>query len=306
METEKFSPHAKDIYKKALAYVVNKEHEVREKGKLAIGGLFEMAKLIVDATEQSEQLNSFAIYYYDTADITRSHVVNVAIFATVLARGLGYSDDELIRVCASALLHDIGISKMDSAILNKMTRHLKHSEITAMKNHSGFGYEIIMQSDHRLEEIAKIVYQHHEKGDGSGYPKHLHEDEMLPAAKILSLIDTYEALLHPRDHRDALVPPQGIHELIRQEGTHFSQRLMKILVETISIYPAGCYIQLNSDETAKVVKTNPKFPTRPEIRILTDRNGNPVPHQILDLTQNSLTVINRCIPPPGMTRISGQ
>lgn len=304
MEPEKFSPAAKDVYIQALRYVVQKEREVRETGKINIDQLFELAKRIVDSTEQSEQLNSFAIYYFDTADITRSHVINTAIFATVVARGTGYTGDDLIRVCASALLHDIGVARMDAAILSKMTAQLGPEEINTVKNHSRFGYEIILGSDNRLEDLAQAVFQHHEKGDGSGYPKRLIEKEIYPTAQILSLIDIYESLIHPRNHRDALIPPTGIHELVKQEGKCFSQSLMKALIETISIYPVGCYVRLNSGEIAKVVRTNRHLPNRPQVKILFDAKRRGGKQEIIDLAQNNLLTIKTCIPPPGIQKIA--
>ena len=303
MDSEKFSPQAKDIYKNTLIYVDSKEKESRRTGQLVIGPLFELAELIVDATAQSEQLSSYAVYYFDKADITRSHVVNVAVFATVLARGLGLSRDELIRTCAAGLLHDIGFAKLDPSVLNIFIEQLKPGEINTIRNHPELGYALITHSNPNLEWLASIIHQHHEKGDGSGYPRHLRESEMLPAARILSIIDTYEALLHPREHRDALIPPQGIQELIKQEGTRFPRQLIKTLVETISLYPSGCFVQLNSGEVARVIKTNPKLPTRPVVRILTDPQGHSSSPEIINLAENPLMTITMCIPPPGMTRI---
>lgn len=302
MESDKFSRAAKDVYKQALQYVNWKEREARETSKITIAQLFELSNRIVKITAESEQLNSFAIYYYDIADITRSHVINTAVFSTVLARGIGYSDDDLVKVCAAALLHDIGIVRLDDAIFKKRISQLKPHEKFAMQNHCGYGYEIVIQSDSNLEELAQSVYQHHEKGDGSGYPKHLVENEMLATAKILSLIDTYETLIHPRDHRDALIPPVGIQELVKEEGNCFSKPLIKALIETISLYPVGCYGRLNSGEIARVIKTNKKYPVRPTIKILYDAKGQRTQHQIIDLSQNNLIFIQTYVPPPGMRK----
>ena len=303
METEVFSTTAKEIYKQALLYVIEREREVQATGRITVGRLFDIAGEIVRSIEKSEQLNSYAVYYFDPADITRSHVINTAIFTTVLARGIGYSGDELTGICATALLHDIGVAKLDSAIFNKPVALLNPEELNSIEKHSGFGYEIITRSDDKLEEFAQPVYQHHEKGDGSGYPKQLLEKDMNRNAKIISLIDTYEALVHPRDHRDALVPPVGIQELVRQEGKRFSRPLMKALIETISLYPTGCYVKLNSGEIAKVIKTNKHIPTRPQVKILFDASRQRAKQQILDLAMNNLAFIETCIPPPGMRKI---
>jgi len=304
METEKFSPAAKDIYKQALHYVSQKELEARKTGKITVTQLFELAGRIVNSIDRSEQLNSYAIYYFDRADITRSHVINTAIFATVLAHGIGYKGDDLIRVCATALLHDIGVAKLDASVFDKLIDQLRPDEIKAVKNHTEFGYEIIIQSDDKLENLAQVVYQHHEKADGSGYPRQLTDKEMLPIAQILSLIDIYESLIHPRNRRDALIPPLGIQDLIKQEGKRFSRPLMKALIETISLYPAGCYVKLNSGEIAKVIKTNRSMPTRPQVKIMFDAKGQAAKPQIIDLVQNNLIAIRTCIPPPGMQKIA--
>jgi len=127
---------------------------------------------------------------------------------------------------------------------------------------------------------------------------------MMPNSKILSLIDVYEALIHPRDHRDALVPPVGIQELIKQEGKRFSNKLMKALIETISLYPVGCFVHLNTGEIATVVKTNKHFPSRPQVRIMYDKYRQKAKRQIVDLAQNNLLVIEKCIPSPKMQRIA--
>jgi len=215
METEVFLPSAKEIYIQALHYVNLKEQEVRKTGKITVAQLFELAQLIVKSIEQSEQLNSYAVYYFDPTDITRSHVINTAIFTTVLARGIGYSGDELIGICATALLHDIGVAKLDSAIFNKPVALLNPEELNSIEKHSGFGRDIIIRSDDKLEEFAKQLL----------------EKDMNRNAKIISLIDTYEALIHPREHRDALVPPVGIQELIKQEGKHHLPVSNRLLCE---------------------------------------------------------------------------
>ena len=301
---ENFSTEAKEIYLEALRFVNRKEQEARVTGKLTFGRLYDIAAAIVRSIENSEQLTSYAVYYFDPVDITRSHVVNTAIFAAVLAKGIGYSDDQLVQLCAMGLLHDIGVARLDVSLFNKPVANLTEEELAAVETHSRLGYEIILQADDKHEEFAKVVYQHHEKCNGSGYPVHLTRDKMMPNSKILSLIDTYEALIHPRDHRDALIPPVGIQELIKQEGQRFSNKLMKALIETISLYPVGCFVHLNTGEIATVVKTNKHFPSRPQVRIMYDKYRQKAKRQIVDLAQNNLLVIEKCIPSPKMQRIA--
>jgi HD-GYP domain-containing protein (c-di-GMP phosphodiesterase class II) len=298
---ENFLPAAKDLYKQALSFVVQKEMEVRRTGRLTLAGWFDLASQIVHALALSEHLNSYAVYYYDVVDITRSHMVNTAIFSTVLAGGLNYQEDDLMQICAAGLLHDIGISLIDQEILKKDVNRLSKRDLVAVQSHSRIGYNLILKADPRLEAIATSILQHHERGNGSGYPQKITENQMLPMAKILALVDTYTALIHPRDHRDALVPPVGLQELIKQEGKCFSRPLMKTLIETISLYPAGCYVKLNTGKVAKVIRNNPKYPNRPEVEILFDISGKRTKPRQVNLSQDNLIYIQKCTPPPGMT-----
>jgi HD-GYP domain-containing protein (c-di-GMP phosphodiesterase class II) len=284
-----------------LIYVVQKEIEVRKTGRLTPGGLFDLASQIVNSLALSEHLNSYAIYYYDVGDITRSHLVNTAIFSTVLARGLNFQENDLVRVCAAGLLHDIGLSAIDQEILKKDVNRLSKRDIEVVQTHPLLGYNLILNADPRLEDIATAILQHHERGDGSGYPQKITENQILPMAKILALADTYTALIHPRDHRDALIPPLGLQELIKQESKCFSRPLMKTLIETISLYPAGCYVKLNNGEIARVIRTNPKYPNRPEVEIIFDIGGKRIKPLQVNLSQDSLIYIQKCTPPPSMT-----
>lgn len=298
---EDFLPAAKDLYKQALSFVVQKELEVRKTGRLTLGGWFDLAAQIVNSLALSEHLNSYAIYYYDIVDITRSHVVNTAIFSTILAKGLNYPEHDLVQICAAGLLHDIGIGAINQEILHKDVKGLAKRDLEHVESHAQLGYNLIYKADPHLEEIALTILQHHERGDGGGYPQNITEGQMLPMAKILTLIDTYEALIHPRDHRDALIPPLGLQELIKQEGKSFSKPLVKTLIESISLFPVGCYVKLNSGEIAKVIRTNPRYPNRPEVKILFDTAGRRTKPRQINLADDNLIYIQQCTPLPGMT-----
>lgn len=293
-------PEAKEIYKKALKYVTRIQLELRNKDIFTVGELFEIAALMTQSIRQSEQLSSYAIYYFDVQDIARSHVVNVAIFSIALSMGMGYSDNELTKIGAAGLLHDVGIGKIPDDLFHRKIESLTLTEQKIVEAHSEFGYRTILESDHNLEDLAICTLQHHERVDGTGYPNRLHDKQIDPCAKILAIIDTYEALIHPRDYRDKLVPPLGLKEIITQKGTSFSPELVRHLIEHISIYPVGCFVLLNSGETAKVIETNRENPVRPVVRILYDSKGYHAKRQIVDLTANPLFSINACVPPPGI------
>lgn len=298
------SPSAKDLYKRSLLAVTRRQDEVRRRGRFEVGDLFDLSGELVRRLQQSEQLNSYAVYYFDPRDVARSHAVNVTIFSVMLASGMGRSFDEQVRLAAAGLLHDVGIGGVPQAVLNKDAKLLSRLERRQAEEHSRLGEQAILESDPQLQEIATSTYQHHERMNGSGYPQRLKSDQISSRARILAIIDTYEALIHPRNHHDALIPPSGIRELLSQRGTSFDPALLKQMIEHISIYPRGCYMELNSQQIGKVVRTNRRNPLRPVVRLLYDSKGNAIKSQSIDLAENPLLSIRKCLPPPGWKRIA--
>lgn len=297
------SSEAKELYKKALGYVTRIQNEVRSANLFQVGELFDLVSSMALSIERSEQLNSYAIYYFDTNDIARSHVVNVAIFSIILAKGIGYNGDELVNIGAAGILHDVGIGRIPQRLWEHKIESFTSDDRNLIQKHPKYGFDAILRSDQQLEELARCTLQHHERINGTGYPNKLLEKEIHDYAKIVSIIDTYESLIHPRNYRDALIPPLGLKEIMDQKGTSFPIKLVKSLIENISIYPAGCFVELNSGEIAKVIKINDRNPIRPVIRILYDSRGYAAKKQIIDLSTNLLLRIERCVPPPGMKQI---
>ena len=286
----------KTLYEKAKAYVALKQQELRQKNLIIVDDAFDLAEEMVGTLQVSDALNTQAINCYEPDDVSISHSVNVAVFALILANGLNYSHKSLVDLCVTGLLHDVGVGKTPHELIHKDLDLLTNEDLEIVKEHCFNGYEAILRSNEGLKPIAEIILQHHERCDGSGYPNQLIEDQMHPEACIISIIDVYEALIHPRSFRDALVPPKGLQEIIKQKGTAFSQKLIKALIEHISIYPVGCYVELNTQEIGKVIKTKKENPVRPVVEILYDNKGNKISSKIIDMKANHLLYIVRCVP----------
>ena len=295
-ETAQRPNDVKTLYEKAKAYVALKQQELRQNNLVMVDDAFDLAEEMVETILVSDALNTQAINYYDPNDISISHSVNVTVFALTLAKGLNYSHKSLVDLCVTGLLHDVGVGKTPHELIHKDTDLLTIEDLEILKEHPLNGYEAILRFNADLKPIAEVVLQHHERCDGSGYPNQLTEDQMHPEACIISMIDVYEALIHPRSHRDALIPPKGLQEIIKQKGTSFSLKLVKALIEHISIYPVGCYVKLNTGEIAKVIKTKKENPVRPVVEIQYDDKGNRITPKIIDLGDDYLFNIVRCVP----------
>ena len=159
---------------------------------------------------------------------TAGHSVRVSCFASILGRLCGLSDDQLERLEQAALFHDIGKIATPERILNKRGK-LEPDEFEVIKKHPEWG-EKIVQSIPFLRDRAKIIRQHHENYDGSGYPDGLKGEEISLEARILRIVDAYDALTSNRPYRGAKLLEETLPLLIKYKGTQFDPRLVDLFV----------------------------------------------------------------------------
>ena len=285
------------LYSQIVGYIDTQQKYVAVSAALQMEGAFQLAEKIIGSLVQSDLLNTYAVNYYDTRDITISHAANVAIFTAVLAKGMRLESEEQLTLTTAALLHDVGFGRIPPQIVQKDPKLLLPGEQQIIEEHSLYSQDAILSSAANLENIATIVFQHHELSNGKGYPLHHTEHEIIEGAKIIGLIDTYEALLHPRSHRDALIPPRGIQQIMTQRGDEFPKRLIRALLEHITMFPVGTYIELSTNEIGRVIQTSPKNPTRPVVEIIYGTDGQELDKpRPLDLREEYLINIRKCVP----------
>ncbi|GAB5402925.1 MAG: HD domain-containing protein [Aureliella sp.] len=157
---------------------------------------------------------------------TFTHSTNVAIFAVLLARQLGYSGTDLDNIAVGGLVHDLGKLRIASSILNKPGR-LSDEEFRIVQEHPTVGYrELCKQPDISFDQLM-MVYQHHEKMNGSGYPVGCSGDEIHDWAKICTVVDVYEALTSNRPYRKPASRDTALAILNNGDGTEFDSEILK-------------------------------------------------------------------------------
>jgi putative nucleotidyltransferase with HDIG domain len=170
------------------------------------GDLIERSSAMIDNTvsflyndsESFDYLMRISSYDY----YTYTHSVNVFVFMTALAQRLGYSLEEVKDASQGALLHDIGKSELDPAIIQS-TGALTDDQWVQMKLHPVHGYDILVEQGVTNEVILDVVRHHHEKIDGSGYPDGLAGDEISHWSRICTIADIFDAMTTRRSYKDA-------------------------------------------------------------------------------------------------------
>jgi len=155
---------------------------------------------------------------------TAGHQRRVAELAGAIAREMKLTGDQASGVCMASIIHDLGKISVPAEILS-MPRKLTDIEFNLVKNHARSGFEILKDIDFPWP-IAEIILQHHERMDGSGYPRGLKGDELLIEAKILTVADVVESMISYRPYRPALAIEEGLAEIEKNRGSLYDPQVV--------------------------------------------------------------------------------
>lgn len=205
---------------------------------------------------------------------TYEHSINVAVLSVLIGLELKYDRKKLIDLGLGALLHDIGKLKIDKSILHKPSR-LTKEEYDQMKLHAEYGYEMVKDTAVASALVKSIILLHHEKLDGSGYPKGLKKDELenKEYVKIVTITDILDALINDRVYKERMPIYKAVELISCNVPEQLDKKLFHMMKNKIAPFPPGTAVLLSTGEKALVVKTNYSRPTRPVVKVIFDNNG---------------------------------
>jgi putative nucleotidyltransferase with HDIG domain len=225
------------------------------------------------------------------------HSLGVTILSLVLGKTLGFNQKELKDLGMGAIVHDIGEVTIPEEILFKASR-LTDEEYEIMKTHTNNGFNILRDMQFPLL-ASHCAFQHHERLDGSGYPRGLKAKDIHKFGKVIAIADTFDALTHDRVYRKAMLPHEAIEILfVDAAKDQFDIEYVNTFKNIVSVYPNGLSVKLSNGLSGVVVQQNPKSSSRPFVRVLTDQEGNDVaePYESLIITCHKPTSFFHPIP----------
>lgn len=225
-------------------------------------------------------------------DATLVHSVNAAIYSLMMAKELGYKKRELMEIGKGALLHDIGKVMIDSDILLKNGK-LTEDEFENMKGHTILGYEALGRIQGLSEDIRRIALEHHERLDGSGYPRAIKGKQIHRYAKIVAVADVFDALTAERCYRHSMSNYKAYMIMKSDVGIKYDTEVFESLIKNIAIYPNGLVVKLSDGTHGIVKKQNKTEQFKPVIRVIDDRDRLNIKLYDLDLSvRDDITIIN--------------
>ena len=269
----------KKTYEDMVLHLMLIMDEIRAGKTVAERKLASLTEIITDILRADNNMLLSLVHIFSylgkQEDFLYAHSVNASILATNLGLAFGYGRSELINLCVSSLVHDLGYLKLPQEIINKPSK-LTKEEFNHVKKHTIFGIELLSQIEGIPECATDVVHQHHEKVDGSGYPDGKRGDEISDYAKIVAIAEVYEAITHPRPYRrEKIIPYQAVKTIVQEEKNSFAPEFVKVFLNSISPYPPGSFVLLNSGAIGRVISVNKKHPLRPKVEIFFDADGKP-------------------------------
>jgi hypothetical protein len=223
------------------------------------------------------------------------HSINVAILAVRFGLALGYRHLQAVELALAALFHDVGLLRIDPAVIFK-DGPLTDQERATIRKHSELGAEVLSRLPEERRWLAEVVLQVHERENGQGYPHGAKGDEIHPYAKVVGLADVYEAMSQPHANRQAVIPYEIMKELTENREGLFAPQLLEAISRTLTAYPPGSLVRLSTKELARVVAVNEEAPLRPVVEILCDKSGRkPAKPAVCNLRERPEIGIAQCL-----------
>lgn len=201
-------------------------------------------------------------------DFTHAHSVNVAAICGVIGMGYLFSEKDMQNLVTAALIHDLGKMFISQEVLNKPGR-LTGEEYQLMKSHVQLTYDLIRERWDISAVVKAAVLQHHENEDGSGYPRGIAGTEQILIAKIIHVVDVYDALVSKRSYKTSYSPYEASEYLMGGCGILFDRDVVQMLLRYVPLYPKGTEVELSDGRRGIICENAGIHNLRPIIRLLT-------------------------------------
>jgi HD-GYP domain-containing protein (c-di-GMP phosphodiesterase class II) len=285
---------AKEIHQRSRDLIHGIMEDIRRERDLNV----DKANEIIDDMVNSVGRNPDALLWLTKLKTQDSysydHGIDVAIYMLAFGRHLGYPKETLHVLGMSGLMQDIGKLKVRAELLAKSAK-LTAAEFEEVKYHVNHSLDILRRTADIPGDVVKVVAQHHERFDGSGYPRGLRGDEIHTFASMSGIVDCFEALVSERPYAGAVSTHQALQQLNRYKGVSFHEALTEQFIQCIGIFPVGSLVELNTAEVGVVVAQNKIRRLKPKVMLLLGADKQPFKFPVM------LDLINDPVGPGNVT-----
>jgi HD-GYP domain-containing protein (c-di-GMP phosphodiesterase class II) len=258
-------------------------HDIRLGQSFEIERVEEIVGDMVDSVVRNPDAAMWIARLREEDIATYGHGLQVSVYLTAFGRHLGFPKAQLSQLAQIGLLLDIGKIKLPRYLLEKQGRYTAE-EYEEAKRHVEHGIEILSHTRNIDPEVMEGIEQHHERMNGSGYPKGYVGDEIGIYGRMAGIVDTFAALTNHRPYAAASSSYEALRSISGWAGDFFHEPLVQQFVSSIGVFPVGSLIELSTGEVAIVVAHNKVRRLKPRVLVVTGPDKTRSPHPaMLDL-----------------------
>jgi HD-GYP domain-containing protein (c-di-GMP phosphodiesterase class II) len=243
---------------------------------------------ITDSVVRNPDAMMLLVTMREKAQETLNRSTQVSVYMTVFGRFLQLERGSLELLGLIGLLQDVGMLKLPAGIPARRA-DLTSAEDEDFKTHVSHSVEILSQTAGLPAELPGLASLHHERYDGSGYPRGLKGSAISQTGAIAGIVDTFDMLTAPSPYGMQMPPSNALNVLYQNRGTQFHAALVEQFIQCVGAFPVGSVVELNTGEVGVVITQNLVKRLQPRVMVVQDANGNPIhPHKVLDLVKEPM------------------
>ena len=259
--------------------------QVRLGGGIDVKKVKETVAECVDGILQNADALLWLTRMEESSSGLESHSLSVCILAVSFGRYLGLGREELVSLGMAGLLHDVGIMQLQESLAEKAhsKAEVSDSELEAIKEHTRYGRDIMMGQGTLPPSVVDVAYSHHEKFDGSGYPRGLKGSAIPRYAMIISIVETYDVLTNIASYKQASSSLEALKVVYQGKNSQFEPDLAQAFIRCIGLYPPGSIVELQNGSIAVVMDRNYRHKHLPKVLVVRDSDLKVINPMVIDL-----------------------
>jgi len=283
VSTRKEAPKAANAYQNAVTAMNDVLSQVRDGRAVDVDTVRNAVTPMIDSVLRNPDAMSWFMTLQKQDDYSYHHSIACSVWAVVLGRHLGFDRRSLDKLAIGGMLLDIGKTRVPEELLTKPDA-LSPYEADVMCQHVDFGMDMVSTSKGLSRDVLDMIESHHERYDGTGYPRGLAGADIPVYGRIAGIVDCYDAMVTARPYADARSSYDAVRELNSLAGTLFQKELVEQFVQALGMFPTGSLVELNTGQVGIVIEQNRVRRLRPIVMVCLDAAKQPLKkYRTLDL-----------------------
>ncbi len=285
MPIERELPQARDMFASAESFMAGALRDAASGSLPNAPAIKEEVGKITESVMRNPHAAALLSAMREGAEYLLDRAMHTSVYLIVFTRFLGMERGDIERAGTVGLLQDIAMASLPTELVVRAGA-LKPDEVALVRTHVAKGVERLAAMPGLGDGIAELAGMHHERHDGSGYPKGLRGAQLPTIAACSALVDTYSAMTRARPYAEPIPPSKALGMLHKWRGKTFHPDLVEEFIRCVGAFPVGSVVELSTGEVGIVISQEPNKRLQPRVVVVKDGQGNPLrPQKILDLAR---------------------